>query len=218
MEFPTFNGRKEESGRDFVDSFELSCLLVGRDVPAIMLKLFPLALRGKAREWYASISKHIKEDWSHLRRAFLDEFSPKDTPEEIWEKLQQLRQDNLCRYVFYESNFLALLQSLDAVWGGEQRVPEFLIKEIFLNGLFKSLKDKVCCKFPSSFNEAIEIARTKHRRLMYPLHTLGVLDEVIPLPIDHYTRSVFSPCVDDFQPGKTEGFQGQTRLIKVFQA
>ena len=49
MEFPKFYGEDGESGQDFLDSFELSCVLAGKDDPTFLAKLFPLALRSEAR-------------------------------------------------------------------------------------------------------------------------------------------------------------------------
>ena len=62
IEFPKFYGKDGESGQDFLDSFELSCVLAKKYDPTFLLKLFPLALRSEAREWYNGINKSKKED------------------------------------------------------------------------------------------------------------------------------------------------------------
>ncbi len=105
MEFPKFSGEDGESGQDFLDSFELSCVLAGKDDLTFLVNLFPLALREKATDWYYGVSKSTKEDWIALKEAFLNTFSPKKTLGELWEELQQLRQDTLSAYDVYESCF-----------------------------------------------------------------------------------------------------------------
>ena len=82
--------------------------------------------------------------------------------------------------------------------GREGRMPDMFIRETFLNGLFKKLQEKVCCKFPSTFDEALQIARAKHRKLMYPLVKLGVVSEVLPsqVPYEFCSRHTSFPgCV-----------------------
>ena len=167
MEFPKFYGKDGESGQDFLDSFELSCVLAGKDDPTFLAKLFPLALRSEAREWYNGINKSTKEDWIALKEAFLNAFSPKKTLGELWEELQQLRQDTLSAYDVYESSFLSLLTQLKEALKGCDFLPNSLVKDIFMNGLFCTLQSKVYCKFPNTFHDALQIAREKHRRMMY---------------------------------------------------
>ena len=79
MEFPKYYGEDGESGQEFLDSFELSCVLAGKDDSTFLVKLFPLALRKKARDWYYAVNKSTKEDWIALKESFLNAFSPKKT-------------------------------------------------------------------------------------------------------------------------------------------
>lgn len=148
MEFPKFYGKDGESGQDFLDSFEISYVLVGKNDPAFFVKLFPLALRSEAREWYNGINKSTKEAWSTLKEEVLNTFSPKKTISKLWEELQQLHQDTLSGYDSYESSFLALLTQIKEALKGDEVVPDFLVREFFLNGLFYTLQNKVRCKFP----------------------------------------------------------------------
>ena len=67
MDFPTFHGRNDENGRDFVDSFELSCLLIGKEDPLFLVKLVPLSLRGEAKGWYTRNSQFVQHDWIGIR-------------------------------------------------------------------------------------------------------------------------------------------------------
>lgn len=185
LEFPRFYGKEGENGRDFLDSLELSCILAGKDDHAFLLKLFPLALKEGAREWYYGIDKSVKEDWCALKGAFLDKYCPKESMEQIWKKLQQLRQETIGDYDSYEGNFLHALVQLEAVWDCSHHMPDMLVKEAFMNGLFHTLQDKVRSRVPSTFREALQVAREKHRKLMY---SLGVV-------VDYSFRIEASPCM-----------------------
>ena len=86
---------------------------------------------------------------------------PKKTLGELWEELQQLRQDTLSAYDVYESSFLSLLTQLKETLKGGDFLPNSLVKDIFMNGLFCTLQSKVYCKFPNTFHDAVQIAREK---------------------------------------------------------
>ena len=112
MDFPIFHGRNDENGRDFVDSFELSCLLIGKEDPLFLVQLFPLSLRGEAKGWYTRNSQFVQRNWTMLKEAFLARFSPKPAIEDLWKGLQELRQGNLSGYESYEHSFLRILMKL----------------------------------------------------------------------------------------------------------
>ncbi|MCO5609828.1 hypothetical protein L7F22_064060 [Adiantum nelumboides] len=50
---------------------------------------------------------------------------------------------------------------------GEGRAPNFLQKERFLDGLSSPLKEKVKGKFPTTFEEAMQLAQLKDRKLQF---------------------------------------------------
>ena len=55
-----------------------------------------------------------------------------------------------------------LLQLKEALKGYEVML-DSLIKEYFVNGLYRPLKLKVLYETPSSFNEAVQVARVKYQ-------------------------------------------------------
>ena len=59
--------------------------------------------------------------------------------QDLLENLQWLRQEDLQRYVLYEEEFLHLLSCLDLSQEGGERLPDFVVKEYFVNGLCKVL-------------------------------------------------------------------------------
>ena len=127
-------------------------------------------MRGEARAWYKSISKLIKEDWSLLKKSFLERYVPKESVQDLLQALQWLRQEDLQSYVFYEEVFLHLLSCLEISQEGGERLPE----EYFVNGLCKDLQVKVLCEIPNTFCEAIQIAGLRYRRLMYKTYGIEV--------------------------------------------
>ena len=60
-------------------------------------------------------------------------------------------------------------------------MPNVVIKEYFVNGLFKDLKLKVVCEMPRTFNEAMQVPYLKYQSQMYRLYKLEV-----PLPQRKY--------------------------------
>ena len=78
------------------------------------------------------------------------------------------------KYVFYEEAFLHLLSRLEIYQEGGERLPNFVVKEYFVNGLCKDLQVKVLCEIPNTFCEAIQIARLRYRRLMYKTYGIEV--------------------------------------------
>ena len=100
--------------------------------------------------------------WTALKEVFLARFIPKPTVEDLWKRLQELCQGNLRGYNSYERSFLGTLMQLQTLWEGEGKVLDmFIRRETFLDGLVETLQDKVPCKFPSTFDEALQIARVK---------------------------------------------------------
>ena len=171
--FPSFHGLNEEDAEDFCDTFELACLMA-KYSDGMMLKIFPLVMRGEARAWYNSISKLIKEDWSLLKKSLLERYVPKESVQDLLEALQWLRQEDLQSYMFYEEAFLHLLSRLEISQEGGERLPDFVVKEYFVNGLCKDLQVKVLCEIPNTFCEAIQIARLRYRRLIYKTYGIEV--------------------------------------------
>ena len=170
---PSFHGLDGEDATDFCDTFELACLLANYS-NEMMLKAFRLVMKEEARTWYDNINKLIKEDWSLLKKSFLERYAPNNSMQDLLENLQWLRQEDLQSYVLYEEEFLHLLSCLDLSQEGGERLPDFVVKEYFVNGLCKVLQVKVLYETPNTFCEAIQVARLRYRRLMYKTYGIEV--------------------------------------------
>lgn len=178
MAFPNFSGCKGEKALDFLDNLEMAFLVSGRDDMATKIRAFPLVLREEARTWYQGLEGATTQDWEALKCAFLQRFQHQESPEEVWRKLQELQQASLNDYESYETQFVRLWGKWTASLGEGERAPDCLKKDCFLTGLFPILKEKVRSRFPDTFEQAIAIAREKHRKLKFQSQASVEKDQV----------------------------------------
>ncbi|MCO5551799.1 hypothetical protein L7F22_005301 [Adiantum nelumboides] len=167
MAFPNFHGRRGENAGNFLDDLEMAFLVSGREDEEIKLRAFPLVLREEAKVWFQDLDMGKQGNWEALKRAFLLRYSADNNPEEIWRKLSKLQQESPDSYSEYETQFLKLWTQWENSLPEGERAPNFLQKERFLAGLTPILREKVKCKFPESFKEALTWARIKDRKLQF---------------------------------------------------
>ncbi|MCO5596290.1 hypothetical protein L7F22_050351 [Adiantum nelumboides] len=167
MAFPNFHGRRGENAGNFLDDLEMAFLVFGREDEEIKLRAFPLVLREEAKVWFQDLDMGKQGNWEALKRAFLLRYNGDNNPEEIWRKLSKLQQASPDSYSEYETQFLKLWTQWENSLPEGERAPNFLQKERFLAGLTLILREKVKCKFPRSFKEALTWARLKDRKLQF---------------------------------------------------
>ncbi|MCO5604743.1 hypothetical protein L7F22_058913 [Adiantum nelumboides] len=167
MAFPNFHGRRGENAGNFLDDLEMAFLVSGREDEEIKLRAFPLVLREEAKVWFQDLDMGKQGNWEALKRAFLLRYSGDNNPEEIWRKLSKLQQASPDSYSEYETQFLELWTQWENSLPKGEKAPNFLQKERFLAGLTPILREKVKCKFPESFKEALTWARIKDRKLQF---------------------------------------------------
>ena len=170
MAFPNFFGRRFESANNFLDDLEMAFLVSGRDGEEVKLRAFPLVLREEAKLWFQNLEPGRKTVMDDLKEAFLFKYGGGENPEEIWRRISSLQQDLLGSYSAYEAQFLRLWVKWEASLQEGERAPNFLQKEKFLAGLSPALQEKVKGKFPDSFEEAMQWARLKDRKLQLQAH------------------------------------------------
>ncbi|MCO5549408.1 hypothetical protein L7F22_002879 [Adiantum nelumboides] len=167
MAFPNFHWRRGENAGNFLDDLEMAFLVSGREDEETKLRAFPLVLREEAKVWFQDLDMGKQGNWEALKRAFLLRYNADNNPEEIWRKLSQLQQASPDSYSEYETHFLKLWTQWENSLPEGERAPNFLQKERFLAGLTPILQEKVMCKFPESFKEALTWARLKDRKLQF---------------------------------------------------
>ncbi|MCO5556861.1 hypothetical protein L7F22_010415 [Adiantum nelumboides] len=167
MAIPNFHGRRGENAGNFLDDLEMAFLVSGREDEEIKLRAFPLVLREEAKVWFQDLDMGKQGNWEALKRAFLLRYIGDNNPEEIWRKLSKLQQASPDSYSEYEIQFLKLWTQWENSLPEGERAPNFLQKERFLAGLTPILREKVKCKFPESFKEALTWARLKDRKLQF---------------------------------------------------
>ena len=87
--------------------------------------------------------------------------------------MSSLWQSALDSYQAYETHFLTLWAQWELSLPEGEGAPDFLKKEKFLaGGLSPSLQEKVNGKFPESFEEAMQWARLKDRKLQFQAHVM----------------------------------------------
>ncbi|MCO5592642.1 hypothetical protein L7F22_046645 [Adiantum nelumboides] len=174
MAFPNFFGKQYESASNFLDDLEMAFLVSGRDEEEVKLRAFPLVLKDSAKNWFQNLEPGRKANWETLKETFLSKYGGLDNPEHLWHRISSLHQATSRTYLTYESQFLRLWAEWEASLAEGERAPNFLKKEKFLAGLFPDLQEKVKGKFPETFEEALQIARVKDRKLEYQAHTSRV--------------------------------------------
>ncbi|MCO5598201.1 hypothetical protein L7F22_052293 [Adiantum nelumboides] len=167
MAFPNFHGRRGENAGNFLDDLEMAFLVSGREDEEIKLRAFPLVLREEAKVWFQDLDMGKQGNWEALKKAFLLRYNGDNNPEEIWRKLSKLQQASPDSYSKYETQFLELWTQWENSLPKGEKAPNFLQKERFLAGLTPILQEKVKCKFPESFKEALTWARLKDRKLQF---------------------------------------------------
>ncbi|MCO5571568.1 hypothetical protein L7F22_025312 [Adiantum nelumboides] len=170
MAFPNFFGKQYESASNFLDDLEMAFLVFGRDEEEVKLRAFPLVLKDSAKNWFQNLEPGRKTNWETLKETFLSKYGGLDNPEHLWHRISSLHQATSRTYLTYESQFLKLWAEWEASLAEGERAPNFLKKEKFLAGLFPDLQEKVKGKFPETFEEALQIARVKDRKLEYQAH------------------------------------------------
>ncbi|MCO5578754.1 hypothetical protein L7F22_032599 [Adiantum nelumboides] len=174
MAFPNFFGKQYESASNFLDDLEMAFLVSGRDEEEVKLRAFPLVLKDSAKNWFQNLEPGRKTNWKTVKETFLSKYGGLDNPEHLWHRISSLHQATSRTYLTYESQFLRLWAEWEASLAEGERAPNFLKKEKFLAGLFPDLQEKVKGKFPETFEEALQIARVKDRKLEYQAHTSRV--------------------------------------------
>ncbi|MCO5549168.1 hypothetical protein L7F22_002635 [Adiantum nelumboides] len=174
MAFPNFFGKQYESASNFLDDLEMAFLVSGRDEEEVKFRTFPLVLKDSAKHWFQNLEPGRKTNWETMKETFLSKYGGLDNPEHLWHRISSLHQATSRTYLTYESQFLRLWAEWEASLAEGERAPNFLKKEKFLAGLFPDLQEKVKGKFPETFEEALQIARVKDRKLEYQAHTSRV--------------------------------------------
>ena len=76
---PTFHGMESENPYSHIKEFEEVCNIFqegGVAIDLIRLKLFPFALKDKAKVWLNSLRPRSSKTWTNLQAEFLNKFFP----------------------------------------------------------------------------------------------------------------------------------------------
>lgn len=167
------------------------------DDEATKLRAFPLVIKGEVGTWFNGLADERKGIWEALKGAFLQRFGAGETPEKLWQQLSELRQSSLYEYTTYEARFQDLWARWTASLGRGEVAPNFL-KDKFLTGLHSPLQEKVRGRFPAMFEEVVDIAHEKDRKIRYQHQVSQVTarraeEGVLPLPVEERGQQRMPP-------------------------
>lgn len=99
MSYPKFAGVSNEDVVDFLEKMEVACISNHVQVPAQMLRLLQICLKGDARAWAKTYEAGLQEEdppikltLENLREALAAEFVKTGDPDKIWQEIQGLVQ------------------------------------------------------------------------------------------------------------------------------
>ena len=92
-QFPRFHGH-EDNAYEFCNNFERYLNIGGIVVTdENILKLFPLLLHGRSRQWFEALPRATSATWNLLKQAFLKQYSSLPNILTIRDKLCKFRQE-----------------------------------------------------------------------------------------------------------------------------
>ncbi|KAI5074964.1 hypothetical protein GOP47_0010925 [Adiantum capillus-veneris] len=154
----------DEDADDWLADFELFMLTVLR-MPADEAKLqtLPLVLQGKAKVWFDGLEDVHKQTWIGFREQFLQRYRKVVSASEAGAKIKGLQQD-------VSANFDAFVDKFEAYWGDLVAATQatnagYLKLERFLSCLHPYVRERVDYEDPSTYDEAIRIAKAKSRKM-----------------------------------------------------
>lgn len=143
-------------------------------------------MKGKAREWLGEFEAKEAAGCSSqmmlesMKEALLMEFRRKEDPDDIWHELKQLKQgesQSVASYVtMYGELWTRWCSALET-----QFSPMFVKKKQFIASLKQNLSIKVDLKQPSTYEEAIQIAKDKEWKMQKQVE-YGMLDDQVKSP------------------------------------
>ncbi|MCO5578070.1 hypothetical protein L7F22_031908 [Adiantum nelumboides] len=125
-------------------------------------ELLLLCLRGNAEQWYWNMSSQIGESYTRISKTLKATFFKAPTMEQLWASIQMLHQigDD---YYAYEEEFSHRWTRCEIT----SSLPDCVKVQQFIDDLSPFLKPKVASYGPSTFEEAISIARRKFCKYFY---------------------------------------------------
>ncbi|KAI5082295.1 hypothetical protein GOP47_0002038 [Adiantum capillus-veneris] len=80
----------KEDVKDWIADFEWHTLGMHIVTDESKIHVFPLALKGEAREWFEGLEEEKKQTWEQVKLKFFDRFGKKLTAAEAMTKLRGL--------------------------------------------------------------------------------------------------------------------------------
>ncbi|KAI5074958.1 hypothetical protein GOP47_0010919 [Adiantum capillus-veneris] len=140
------------------------------------LQTLPLVLRGKAKVWFDGLEEVHKQNWLGFCEQFLQRYRKVMSALEADAKIKGLQQD-------VSVNFDAFVDKFEAYWGDLTAATQatnagYLKLERFLSCLHPYVRERVDYEDPSTYDEAVRVARAKSRKMKKKMEA-GLLQAAI---------------------------------------
>ena len=170
--YPEFHGRSDEDVEDFLERMEIACISNHLQAPVQMLRILQLCLKGDARAWskayeeeLQSLDPPIAVTLEGLKEALAGRFVKIEDPDKVWQEIQVLRQGERELVDGYIKKFSSLWERLCRALQPQASPPDMMKKDRFLLGLVESLRFRVELKKPRTYEDTVEVARSKDWKL-----------------------------------------------------
>ncbi|OMO99700.1 Retrotransposon gag protein [Corchorus capsularis] len=90
---PTFQGEFHENPHEHLNSFFINCAAItGMPQEEVRLRIFPLTLEGKARNWFISLPSKSINSWKEMETVFLNKYFPEAKRADVRKRITACQQ------------------------------------------------------------------------------------------------------------------------------
>ena len=170
--YPKFHGRSNEDVEDFLEKMEVACISNQIHDPAQMLRLLQICLKNDARVWSKAFEEELRAadpparlSWDNLRHGLEVEFVKTEDPDKVWQEVQGLVQREGESVDEYIRKFSLAWERMCKALAPQVPPPDMMKKDRFLAGLWENLRWRVELKKPRTYEDALDVAKSKEWKL-----------------------------------------------------
>ena len=170
--YPEFQGRSNEDVEDFLEKMEVACISNQIHDPAQMLRLLQICLKNDARVWSKAFEEELRAadpparlSWDNLRHGLEVEFANTEDPHKVWQEVQGLVQREGESVDEYIRKFSLAWERMCKALAPQVPPPDMMKKDRFLAGLWENLRWRVELKKPRTYEDALDVAKSKEWKL-----------------------------------------------------
>ncbi len=165
--YPKFHGNTGEDVLGFLEQMEVACISNHIVDPAQVLRLMQICVKGDARKWLkvleaeqAAAQPPIAVTVELVKEAMKNQFRNVEDAEKTWTAIKSLQQGEAEPVESYVKRFVDMWEKL-CVALGTDHPPDMMKKDRFVGSLKPNLQWKVELKKPATYEDAVEVAKSK---------------------------------------------------------